>query len=107
LFKVLGEDLRDEAFRAARLWRYQFDPATDLAISPFRPESDFIGINNKVRDRLVAALSKRLDFVQIAERGNMELLARMALKAGRKVRVSDRSLGYRGFAQEGAEIVGS
>jgi len=107
LFKVLGDDLKDEAFRAARLWRYQFDPGTDLAISPFRPDADFIGINNKIRDRLVGSLSRRLDFVQIAEGGNMLRLARQALKAGRPVRVSDRSLSYRTLRNEGASILES
>lgn len=104
-FKVLGENLRDEAFRAARLWRYQFDPATDLVVSPFRPEADFIGANNKVRDRLVAGLSLRLAFVQISEGGNMEQLARSALRAGREVRVSDRTIPYRQFRDIGAKVV--
>ncbi len=89
LFQVLGPDLKDEAFRAARLWRYEFDPGTDLAVSPFRPEADFIGVNNQVRDRLVASLAKRIDFVNVAEGGNMARLARLALKAGRKVRVAE------------------
>lgn len=105
LFQVLGPDLKDEAFRAARLWRYQFDPSTDLVISPFRPEAGFVGVNNQVRDRLVACLSRRLDFVQVAEGGNMEKLARMALKVGRRVRVSDRSIGYRKLVESGAETL--
>lgn len=105
LFKVLGEDLRDEAFRAARLWRYQFDPATDLVVSPFRPEADFVGVNNRVRDRLVACLSRRLDFVHVAEGGNMQSLIRLALKAGRPVRISDRILDYRAYVRQGAEVL--
>ncbi|AIE87720.1 DNA-processing protein DprA [Fimbriimonas ginsengisoli] len=105
LFQVLGPDLRDEAFRAARLWRYEFDPSTDLVVSPFRPDSSFIGVNNQVRDRLVACLSRRLDFVHIAEGGNMEKLARMALRAERKVRVSDRIIGYRELRGLGAEVI--
>ena len=105
MFKVLGEDLRDEAFRAARLWRYQFDPSTDLVISPFRPEADFVGINNKIRDRLVASLSRRLDFASIRPGGNMAALARSGLKAGRAVRVSDTILEYREFVALGAETV--
>lgn len=105
LFKVLGDDLRDEAFRTARLWRYEFDPATDLVVSPFRPEADFIGINNKVRDRLVACLSRRLDFVNINPGGNMEALVKMALKAKRKVRVSDRIVGYRAWREVGAGVI--
>ncbi len=105
LFKVLGEDLRDEAFRAARLWRYQFDPTTDLVVSPFRPDSDFIGINNKIRDRIVGGLSASLSFVQISEGGNMERIAKLALRAGRKVRISDQSIGYRKFVDLGAEEI--
>lgn len=105
LFKVLGEDLKDEAFRAARLWRYQFDPHTDLVVSPFRPESDFVGVNNQVRDRLVGCLSRRLDFVHMSEGGNMAKIARLALKAKRQVRVSDRILGYRALVEAGAEAI--
>lgn len=105
LFKVLGDDLRDEAFRAARLWRYEFDPTTDLAISPFRPEADFIGINNKIRDRLVASIALRHAYVQIREGGNMDRLAQMALKAGRKVAVSDRSISYRRLIELGATAI--
>ena len=105
LFKVLGANLRDEAFRAARLWRYEFDPSTDLAISPFRPESDFVGVNNKVRDRLVGALARRIDFVQVSEAGNMMAIARMALRCGRPVRISDRSIGYRSLIEGGATAI--
>jgi predicted Rossmann fold nucleotide-binding protein DprA/Smf involved in DNA uptake len=105
LFKVLGEDLRDEAFRAARLWRYQFDPQTDLVVSPFRPDADFVGVNNQVRDRLVGCLSRRLDFVHMSSGGNMEKIARLALKAKRQVRVSDRILGYRALVEAGAEAL--
>lgn len=105
LFKVLGDNLKDEAFRAARLWRYEFDPKTDLVVSPFRPEADFIGVNNKLRDRLVGCLSMTLSFVQIAEGGNMERIARLALRAGRTVNVSDRSIGYRKFLELGAQIL--
>jgi predicted Rossmann fold nucleotide-binding protein DprA/Smf involved in DNA uptake len=107
LFKVLGDDLRDEAFRAARLWRYEFDPKTDLVVSPFRPESDFIGENNRIRDRMVGCLSMSLSFVKIDEGGNMERLVKLALKAGRQVQISDRSVGYRKFVDLGAEAIPS
>jgi predicted Rossmann fold nucleotide-binding protein DprA/Smf involved in DNA uptake len=106
-FQVLGQDLRQEAFRAARLWRYEFDPTTDLAVSPFRPFAGYIGINNQVRDRLVGCLSRRLDFINIGEGGNMEKIAKMALKASRPVRVSDRTLGYRRFEALGAQVIRS
>lgn len=105
LFTALGENLREEPFRAARLWRYEFDPKTDLVVSPFAPDSRFTGINNKVRDRLIACLSRRLDFVEIAPGGNMERNALLALKAGRPVRVSDRSVAYRQLVEQGAEVI--
>ena len=102
LFEALGENLREEPFRAARLWRYQFDPTTDLVVSPFKPASAFIGVNNKVRDRLIACLSDRIDLVEVAPGGNMEKLARQALKAGRSVRISDRSVSWRRLTEQGA-----
>lgn len=105
LFEALGENLREEPFRAARLWRYQFDPNTDLVVSPFKPTSAFVGINNKVRDRLIACLSDRLDFVEVSPGGNMEKLAKLALKAGRHVRVSDRSVGWRRLIEAGATCI--
>jgi predicted Rossmann fold nucleotide-binding protein DprA/Smf involved in DNA uptake len=105
LFKVLGDDLKDEAFRAARLWRYQFDPQTDLVVSPFRPDADFVGVNNQVRDRLVGCLSRRIDFVHMSSGGNMEKIARLALKAKRSVRVSDRIVGYRALLEAGASVL--
>lgn len=105
LFQTLGEQLDQEPFRAARLWRYQFDPKTDLAISPFRPDAGFAGVNNQVRDRLIASLSDRLDFVEVSPGGQMEKLARMGLKAGRAVRVSDRSDNFQTLTREGAEPI--
>jgi DNA processing protein len=107
LFDALGEDLREEPFRAARLWRYQFDPTTDLVISPFRPSSKCIGINNRVRDKLISCLADRLDFVEVAPGGNMEKLAAQALKAGRPVRISDRSVAWRRIAELGAQVLES
>jgi predicted Rossmann fold nucleotide-binding protein DprA/Smf involved in DNA uptake len=105
LFQALGEDLSREPFRAARLWRYKFDPETDLAISPCQPAQGFVGVNNQVRDLLIAALSDRLDFVEAAPGGNMERLARLALQAGRTVRISDRSDNYRELREAGAQVV--
>ena len=83
LFEALGENLSDEPFRAARLWRYQFDPKTDLVVTPFRPDSKFIGANNRVRDRLIASLSDRIEFIEVREGGNMAKLRTMAIQAGR------------------------
>ena len=103
LFQVLGADLKDEAFRAARLWRYEFDPRTDLAVSPFRPDDRFIGANNRIRDRLVASLSRRLDFVHVAPSGNMARIARLALRAGRRVTVGTSVEDRDGLLASGAE----
>lgn len=102
LFRVLGEDLRNEAFRAARLWRYEFDPRTDLVVSPFRPDAGFIGANNRIRDRLVASLARRADFVHVAEGGNMDKLVRMTLAAGRPARVSREAPLFEEYAAHGA-----
>lgn len=106
MFRALGEDLSQEPFRAARLWRYNFDPKTDLAISPFRPKDGPIGVNCKVRDKLVAALSDRIDFIEVSEGGNMEKLARAAIRAGKQVRVSDRADILPRLREAGAEILG-
>lgn len=102
MFPVLGDQLKDEPFRAARLWRFQFDPRTDLVVSPFRPMAEFKGVNNQVRDRLIASLSLRLEFIQITPDGNMDKLAKLGIKAGRDVRISDLTLGYRRFWEAGA-----
>lgn len=50
----LGLELNQEPFRAARLWRYQFDAKTDLVISRRWPESlpTFARFNPTV-DRLI------------------------------------------------------
>ena len=62
--------------------------------------------NNVVfRDRLVASLSRRLDFVIVNPGGNMEKLARLALKCNRPVRISDRSIGYRQLVELGAGVI--
>jgi len=107
LFTALGKDLQNDTSSEAYLWRERFDPRTDLVISPFRPDAGFVGINNQVRDRLIGCLAKRLAFVQIAEGGNMERIAKLALKAGRQVEVSDRSPNFRSLVQLGASVISS
>jgi len=106
-FEVLGPDLKREAFRTARLWRYEFDATTDLVISAFPPAATFTGINNQVRDRLVGCLSRRLDLVHVSPGGNMERIAKMAIRCGRTVRISDRCLDWRRFTALGAEVIPS
>lgn len=104
LFAALGEDLKEEPFRTARLWRYQFDAKTDLVISALAPDKPYRAESNKERDKLIACLARRIDFVQISAGGNMEKLAKVALKAGRKVRVCDENAPAEQLAGLGAEI---
>jgi len=80
---ALGEDLREEPFRAARLWRYEFDPATDLVLSPVRPEKGYHVSGNQLRDQLIAGLALRMEFVSVRPGGNMERLRRAAHRARR------------------------
>lgn len=57
----LGPDLKEEPFRAARLWRYQFDAKTDLVISRRAPDKlpTFAQFNPTV-DRLIERITARL-----------------------------------------------
>lgn len=85
LFQTLGDDLSREPFRAARLWRYKFDPVTDLAVSCFRPDDAYAPGNNKRRDELVVALSDDVRVVHVAKGGNTDLLSTRAEGLGRRV----------------------
>lgn len=54
----LGNDLRNEPFRAARLWRYEWDPKTDLAVSGRQPHKlPTYARHNPTVDSLVRALA--------------------------------------------------
>mgnify|MGYP000849043239 CR=1 FL=1 len=86
-YKALGHSLKEEPFRIARLWRHQFDPSTDLVVSTIHPLRDFFPSANAQRDRLIGGLARRLDFVCPSPGGNMEKVAKSALKAGKSVRV--------------------
>lgn len=57
----LGPELKEEPFRAARLWRYQFDAKTDLVISRRAPHKlpTFAQFNPTV-DRLIERITARL-----------------------------------------------
>lgn len=57
-FCHLGKDIAQEPFRAARLWRYQWDRRTDLAVSRRAPEKlpTFATVNPTI-DRLITALA--------------------------------------------------
>lgn len=53
----LGKELKDEPFRAARLWRYQFDERTDLVISRRAPDKKpTFAVHNPTVDRMIARL---------------------------------------------------
>jgi DNA processing protein len=103
LFRALGEELKEEPFRAARLWRFQFDDKTDLAVSCLNPDSDYHPNSNKIRDRLIASLSSTIDMVEIRAGGNMEALAKSALRAGRPVRICDWAGAAKNLAKIGAK----
>jgi DNA processing protein len=85
LFAALGDNLDQEPFPAARLWRYKFDPMTDLVVSAFRPDDHFIGSNNQIRDELVVALSDDVVVVRARPGGVMERLADRADRIGKSV----------------------
>jgi hypothetical protein len=56
----LGEKLDQELFRAARLWRYAWDPRTDLAISRRAPDKlPTYSHHNPTVDRLIAKIVAR------------------------------------------------
>ena len=90
-FSVLGDSLKEEPFRAARLWRFEFDARTDLAVSAVHPFKPFHPNANRVRDRLVAGLSQEISLAWVKAGGNMERLARLAVRSGRPVHVSPDS----------------
>jgi len=56
----LGTDLKSEPFRAGRLWRYEWDAKTDLAVSRRAPEKlpTYAHYNTTV-DRLIDMLATR------------------------------------------------
>ena len=58
-----------------------------------------------MRDRLVASLARRLDFVSVAEGGNMARLALLGLRAGRRVRVGAWVAGRDALIEAGAEAL--
>lgn len=56
----LGTQLNQEPFRAARLWRYEFDPKTDLVISRRAPEKfPTYSLHNPTVDRLILRVTSR------------------------------------------------
>jgi hypothetical protein len=56
----LGEYLKEEPFRAARLWRYQFDKHTDLVVSRRPPcRKPTFARHNPTIDRLIVMFALR------------------------------------------------
>lgn len=54
----LGDQLSEEPFRAARLWRYQWDPKTDLAVSRRAPDRlPTYALYNPTVDKLIRQLA--------------------------------------------------
>ncbi len=90
-FQVMGDELRNELFPAARLWRYEFDAQTDLAIAAVAPTGTYHRNSNRIRDRIVAGLSLTQDYIIVSPGGNMEKLARLAARAGRNASISELS----------------
>lgn len=105
LFNALGDDLREEPFAAARLWRYKFDPRTDLAISAVNPYRPFHPSANRTRDRIVGGLSMHLDGIQIKPAGQMDKVLRLGLRAGRIVQVSELTPQAETYTSLGAELL--
>jgi len=85
LFRALGDNLDQEPFRAARLWRYCFDPESDLVISRNRPFDEYAASNQVNRDELVIALADQVNAVNVREGGNFDKLALRAEELGRSV----------------------
>lgn len=54
----LGQELKDEPFRVGRLWRYQWDPVTDLAVSRRAPDKmPTFAHDNPTVDRLIELIT--------------------------------------------------
>ncbi|MER3413137.1 MAG: hypothetical protein C4341_02645 [Armatimonadota bacterium] len=83
LFSALGDDLERELFAAARLWRYRFDPTTDLVISFSRPDEGAVKSDSTRRDEIVVGLSQEVYAVRIRKGGNMERLMARVEERGR------------------------
>jgi DNA processing protein len=85
LFEAMGESLDQEPFRAARLWRYRFDPATDLVLTAHRPDDAYSPGANVRRDEVVAALADEIVAISVTPGGNSDRLTKLALERGRTV----------------------
>lgn len=110
LLEVFGDDLSKEPVPAARIWRAQFDPYQDFALSVFRPRDKWMGPYGRIRDRLVTSMSKALIAAEVRVNGFMEQLCMEALKQGRSVHVCAHDLarqeGNRRLIESGGVPIG-
>lgn len=57
-YNHLGPNLDEELFKAARLWRYEFDPLTDLVISKYEPmDTGLSGKRSGGSDKLIRRIA--------------------------------------------------
>lgn len=102
-YQAHGENLEDEPFRAARLWRYKFDSTTDLAVTWIPPNQGGHRGANATRDRMIAGLAKTIEFIKVAPGGNMEAIMQTALKTDRTIRIAESDERAAHFESLGAE----
>lgn len=105
MFAALGENLEDEPFRTARLWRYKFDPQTDLVVSAINPVWNTHPAANRNRDTFIAALAQKIDFGCVRPGGNMDRLLRRAITLKKPIRVSDLNPEASEYRRLGAELI--
>jgi DNA processing protein len=111
VYTALSEDLTTEPFRTARLWRYNFDPKTDLVLSACRPGDLSLGVHNKDRDWLISAIADDLLFIEARDGGVMEKIGLSALRQKRPVwaldwpEYSDSTRGNERLLEAGAKAV--
>ncbi len=56
----LGQSFREEPFRAAKLWRHQWDARVDLAVSLRAPDSlPTFAVHNPTVDRLIEQIARK------------------------------------------------
>lgn len=71
LVEGFGGDLERNLFSAARIWRPNFDPASDLAVSALSTNAHGTSANNRRRDKLIFALASLVIAVDVRPEGNM------------------------------------
>jgi hypothetical protein len=72
LLTAFSGDLTRDLFPAARIWSPNFDPRTDLALSPFLLTGPSIAHRNRTRDALIFALADTIVAGCIRPNGQME-----------------------------------